>query len=393
MALDLENLNNQFLQSKNLFQDPIYQWVWRTNPFISLFDRKEFNEQDGLVPEVVTTTGELPTAYPDLDNLTVSNGSGSAACDIEATEVRFGNIRRTYQLEVDAARSPIFCLTDLQFGWQAAQMARNAQQMLGQYATVRWSDWYRMKNISMINTKVATLAAGAIDTGEDSTTGFTGVDTPTTAISWDHLNPLYDELLRNGGELHAPGMSEGMPVFTLAVGPGIKRLLYQTDTKVRDTVNWIDAGNRVAQNFQALGINTSINGFAPLLDKFPVRFAADGVTKIYPTINVAASGGWKFAKNPDYATVANGGLAVYEVVSVLCRDIYEVRPRPTGTTQYGMQGFNPINYVGDIQWINNRTFGGVNDQGNKGYYRMDFQMAAKPVRPEIGYTILTLAVD
>ena len=137
MALDLANLQNQFLQSKNLFQDPIYQWVWRTNPFISLFDRKEFNEQDGLVPEVVTTTGELPTSYPDLGNLTVSNGSGSAACDIEAAEVRFGNIRRTYQLETDAARSPIFCLTDLQFDWQAAQMARNAQQMLGQYgATV-----------------------------------------------------------------------------------------------------------------------------------------------------------------------------------------------------------------------------------------------------------------
>ena len=80
MAIDLTNLQNQFLQSKNLFQDPIYQRVWRTNPFISLFDRKEFSEQDGLVPEVVTTTGELPTAYPDLDNLTVSNGSGSAAC-------------------------------------------------------------------------------------------------------------------------------------------------------------------------------------------------------------------------------------------------------------------------------------------------------------------------
>lgn len=63
-------------------------------------------------------------------------------------------------------------------------------------------------------------------------------------------------------------MSEGMPVFTLAVGPGMKRALFQTDTKVRDTVNWIDAGNRVAQNFTALGINTSINGFAPLADHF-----------------------------------------------------------------------------------------------------------------------------
>lgn len=64
MALDLANLQNQFLQPKNLFQDPIYQWVWRTNPFISLFDRKEFSEQDGLVPEVVTTTGELFNRSP-----------------------------------------------------------------------------------------------------------------------------------------------------------------------------------------------------------------------------------------------------------------------------------------------------------------------------------------
>jgi hypothetical protein len=31
--------------------------------------------------------------------------------------------------------------------------------------------------------------------------------------------------------------------------------------------------------------------------------------------------------------------------------------------------------------------------GNKGFYRMDYQVAAKPVRPEVGFTGLTLALD
>ncbi len=389
---DLANINNFFAQAKNQFTEPIYNWVWRSNPYVSLFPRAEYDYMDGLVPEVVTTTSELPTSYPDnLATLTtLSDGTGST-CDMTPTVINDGIIHRSYSLELDAWESRVLCLTDLQFDWKAAQTAANLQRNIQQFATVRWSDWYRIKNICMSDNKITCGSGVILDSDQNSNCNFSGLTLPTAStgkLSWPILNDIYDQLVRNGGGEQAVGMSEGMPLFALSVGPGYKRQLFQYDSLTRDTVNWGDA----FQNFTARGINTSINGFIPNVDDFPIRYKADGTTKIYPTINVAATKGRKFIANPDYLTMANGGLAVYEVAYVLPRNVYEVRVRPTGPTQFAQAAFNPINYVGEIRWINNPDMGS-NVLGNKGFYRIDLAMAAKPVRPELGYAILCLAQD
>ena len=388
--MDLTNLNSAAILSINQYQDPLYNWIWRTNPYISMFSRREFVAQDGLTPRVITTTGELPTAYPsDLPGITISDGTGNS-CDVEATTVNSGQIERDYTLQAAAIETNVFCLTDFQFGWEAAQTVSNLQANLGQYVTVLWSDLYRWNTLGLVDTKVSTLSGGEVDTDENSDFGFGAVSTPNEALSWDHLTPLYDELVRLGGALHAVGWSEGNPLFALCVGPGQKRALFQTDSKIRDTVNW-QTGEAALQNFEARGINTSINGFIPNVDDFMIRYDA-GMNPLYPTVNTNATKGRKFIKNPAYRTVAKGGSAVYEAFYILCRDIYEVRPRSIGPTQFGMASFNPINYVGDLRWINNPDMD-KNKLGNKGLFRADIQVGFRPVRPEIGYVGLTLAVD
>ncbi len=386
---DLSAINNFFTQSVNQFVEPIYNWIWRTNPFISLIPRAEFTPMDGLVPKVVTTTSELPTAYPNWGNLSISDGTADS-CDVSPTAILDGTIERNYQLEINAFISRVLCLTDLQFDWQAEQEVANLQKNLMQYITVTWSDWYRMKSLCNSGTKVSTLAAGATFDSVDGNCSFAGLagHLPTTALTWDHLTPLYDILMQAGAEANAVGYSEGQPLVSLICGPGVKRALWQDDSKIRDTVNWGDA----FQNFTARGINTSINGFIPNMDLYPIRWAADGTTKIYPTTNTSATKGRKSIPNPNYLTVARGGLAVYETAYIMPRDVWEARVRPVGPTSFGMASFNPINYVGDLRWINNPD-NDENPLGNKGYYRMDIQAAARPVRPEIGYSIMTLAVD
>ena len=54
--------------------------------------------------------------------------------------------------------------------------------------------------------------------------------------------------------------------------------------------------------------------------------------------------------------------------------------------------FDPVNYVGEPMWINNKDMC-ENVLGNMGFYKMLVAMAAKPIRPEIGITGLTLARD
>src|SRR5262245_58312328 len=76
----LDTLNCCFAVAKNQFTLPIYNWIWRTNPWVSIIPRSMFDYSDGLIPEVNTSTSELPTSYPDnLPNVTLSNGTGNGA--------------------------------------------------------------------------------------------------------------------------------------------------------------------------------------------------------------------------------------------------------------------------------------------------------------------------
>lgn len=383
----LDTTNNFFALAKNQFTTPIYNWIWQTNPFISMIRRSMFNYQDGVNPQSNTSTAELPTSYPDnLSSVAISNGSGDLGCALNPTTVNDGYINRTMTLELDSWKSRVFCLSDLQFDWQAEEMAMNLQKNMQNYTAIRWADWYRVKNICMIDTKVSTGSGSNYTAFADSTCGFTGVPLPTGELSWDILNCLYDTQTFLGAE--PVGYSEGQPLYALNVGPYYKRKLWQTDALVRDTVNWGDA----FQNFTARGINTSINGYIPNLDQYPIRYAANGTTKIYPWLNTNATVGRKSIKNPDYLTVAKGGLAVYEAFSILPMNAWEIKVRPSGPTSFGGMTFDAQNYVGEPEWINNKDMC-ANPTGNLGYYLMQLGLGAKPVRPEVGITGITLAKD
>ena len=160
-----------------------------------------------------------------------------------------------------------------------------------------------------------------------------------------------------------------------------------------------------------LGYGGSVNGFMPVIDLYALRFGdvanvdtqSDGVDAvseltvanlIYPTVNSDATVGRKHGFNPQFKTVSRGGLAQYEVVTVLGPQVYENKFESVSPGSFSKAEFNqPKNYIGEFQWINNKTFEGDNDLGNKGYYRSDIRVASKPIYPENGWSILTLAVD
>lgn len=388
LCANTAQINNYFAAMRNQFAEPIYQKLFRENPFMGLIPRTMYDYNDGLQPTALTSTTELPTSYPDnLSTLTALSNGSTTSCDVDTTIINDGNTARTFQLEQKAFQSRTLCLTDLQFDFQAAQQARNLMNSLAEYATVFWSDWYRIKNICMTNTKVSTGSAAALDFSSDSNCDFSGVDAPTDYLEWEDLNALYDIQIRNGLRTNAVGTSEGQPLASLVLGPGYKRKLFQYDNLTRETVNFGDA----FQNFTARGINTSINGYVPNLDDFPIRYTA-GMVKIYPTINAAATSGRKNIPNPDYLTVAKGGLAVYENVKIMPRNVWEVKVRPSDPTQFGGMSFDQRSWAGNVYWVNNKDMCD-NIDGNKGFYRMLFSMAAKPVFPDLGVEIITKALD
>lgn len=386
---DTSTLNNYFAGRKDQMESNFRMRVWRTNPFVSLFKREPFNMEDGRVPEVVTSTFELPTAYPfGLTNQALSDGSGNTAT-VEASIVKSGHKKRTFQLETKAFETEVIDLHTIQHQYQGVQQVKNKERGLAQFITVWMSDWYRVHNIGMINTKLSTNSATSFAQKSDALYDFSTLALPTHYFNWLHANLLYDQLVRLGAGEYAIGSAGGQPTFAMVCGPGYKRELFQNDEAVRETINY---SSDAKLNLQARGITQAVNGFAPNVDEFPIRYAADGTTPIYPTINQNTTVGRESVPNPNYKTVANGGLAVYEVITILCRDIYTVKPRPVGPTQFSQAKFDAINYAGEVQWINNKDMG-ANKLGNLGFYRADIQMAARPEFPELGISILTLARD
>lgn len=389
---DLANISSFFETRINQFEEKIYYRTWLTNPFSSLVPTLPFDLEMGLVPTVITATCDLPTSFPFSETaLALSNGTGNASCNPSVTTINGGYVNRTYQLYVKAFQTPVFCLTDLQFKFQWVKQAEALEKQLTQYVTQYQGDWHRVQNIGMIETKVSTGSGSTLDFATNSNYDFTAVDAPVATLSWRHLSPLYDLLAQKGGEEFAVGHSAGAPVYALNVGPSVKRELFLSNTIKHEDVNFADMGKGVEgnENFTPRGTNKAIGGFVPNVDLWPIRYAADGTTAIYPFINSAVTVGTRGVPNPDYRPISQGGLAKYEAFSIMARNVYSRRPRPVGPTTGSMQSFNAVPYSGEVRWINNPDMS-TNALGNFGFYRIDIQQAAMPEYPELGFTGLTL---
>jgi hypothetical protein len=387
----LTDLNNLFAVSKNQFDKTLYQKFFQNNPFMSLFPRVMYDYNEGRIPEVVTTTSEMPVEFPigtAMGSITLNTGTGNA-CLVDPTIIKNGYTSRTYQLQTKAFETPELCLTDLQFDYQAVQAVMNYQKSLEDFSTAWWRMWYEAQTIGMVDTKITTLANCQVDEATSQGYDFNigGLTLPTAEAEWCHLTPLYDRLAQTGAGEFAVGYANGLPLYSLNVGPGYKRKLWQVDQGVRDTVNWGDA----FENFTARGINMAVYGFIPNVNLWPARYDS-ALRWIPPFLNTDATRGRKYVPNPAYKTPALGGNASYELITVTARDIFEVRVAPGDPNAFGKARFDPQNYMGDVRWINNPDMCN-NKLGNMGQYRMDIRVAPKPIYPDNGFAILTVALD
>jgi len=234
------------------------------------------------------------------------------------------------------------------------------------------------------STKVATVGT-AWTTQPDATSVFRilTADIPTNTLQWSNLEYFYNELARRGADRYAVGYADGQRVYAVTLGAETKSNLFLNDANYREDIRYA----MPMENFRARGIDRALNGFMPNVDLFPIRFNAAG-QRVYPWISASSSGtGKKYSANPDYRPVSKGGKAVYETANILTTEVFECQPRPIGNIQFSKAKFQAVNYTAELNWINNPD-NGDNPLGNKGYFRADWQLAAMPKRPEMGYTIL-----
>ena len=400
----MADINNYFVERRNQFHKTVYQKLFRSNPFRTLVPMSAFDLSEGRTPTVRTLTHELPTSYPTtMTEVTLSDGSGNTECAPTATTIKRGEITRTFKLFQTAFNTDVVCLSDLKRAVDAAQTVAGFERALSEYINVWWGDWYRTQNIAMVDNKAVTRTSGGLIVANSQAGDFTGIGAslPNDYLGWDHLKQIYWQLARNGlaDELAVGRDSKGRPVLPLHAGPGvIARLFTNSDTK--EQVKFFDP----AKNLESLGYDGAVNGFLPVVDLFPIRFGKTGgiagaadltlANAIYPTQNANAVTGRKYVANAAYnLNGVNGGLAEYEVATILGREVWEAKYEATDPTQFSGMKFDPANYIGEFQWINQRSWQGDNDRGNLGYYLADIRCGAKPMFPELGYSVLTKATD
>ncbi len=404
------SVNNYFVERRNQFHSSVYQKIWRGNALRSLVNSSAFDLGEGTSPTVRTLTHELPTAYPtSLTAVGISDGSGNAQCNPSTTTIKRGENHRTFSLYSAGFRTDTVCLSDLKRAVDAANTVAGFERALKEYLSVWWADWYRVQNIAQVDNKASTLASNALETVVSTNANHAGLATlPTANLNWEHLKQIYWQLCRDGlaDELAVGRDSKGRPILPLVAGPGIISALWANDVDVREQVKYFDS----VKNLQTLGYDGAINGFVPVVDLFPIRYGkgtaadqSDNITAvahlvaanmIYPTANANATVGRKNSANAAYDIAVAGTAAKrakYEVATILGREVYEAKFEAMNPSSFSGFNFKPTNYVGEFDWINNKTFEGENDLGNQGYYRADVRVGAKPIYPEFGYSILTLA--
>lgn len=330
-------------------------------------------------------------------------------CNPLPTIINNGRIERTFQLAGTAFATPIFCLSDLKRDWQAAEQAANHEKILKQYITTWWSDYYRVQNVAMADNKFCTQNASyaTIDIvpGTVDWTLCSGI--PTQQLSWTHLDQVYMDLVRRGvAEEYAVGTdSQGAPVIPIVLGVGYIQKLFRDDgsgtvNTPYDAIKYFDPKSLLKQ----MGLTMAKKGWLPIADVYPVRIGnatpittVAGLTwanAIYPTLNNGSSTfGSRAIPNPSWLATSRGGIAQFEVATVLPNNVYETLYEPVDPTSFAGFKFDPVEYVGEFKWVNNKTFGGDNDLGNMGYYRADIRVAAKPLNPDLAVSILTLALS
>lgn len=447
------------------------------SPFRNLIRRIAFEPGLGQQPKTITHHHERPTGYPeDLSTLNVpaqsagvpsASGLGGPGSNgrVTARIIYSGQEERTHQLEVDAWRSNVVNVSDLQFKQGSDEVMENIFRGLANYGMNWMDDWYRVKNISMVDTKIVVRGKGQFERAEDSygdyrsivahrwdelaqagaagtitlnasasavddtynneyvyivsgtgagqrrqITDYTGSTKvadvspnwtvtpdntsvyrvlknsglPLDELNWSVLRALNTDLFRYNAQQFAVGMAQGKPIFPLYASEEILEKLFLEDLK--EEIKYYDA----YANFTSRGITHAVRGFAPNPDVMCRRYD-ENMVPIYPWRNVDASnGGRKSEPNPNYRSVNAGGQAIYEAYTILTTETYECRPRPTTRASIGRATFDPHNYMGEIQWHNPEGIDALNDNLDHdfGFFRTDMQLSARPLRPEMGFTIL-----
>ncbi len=309
----------------------------------------------------------------------VNDGSGNS-CLPTAANIEFAQTLRSYNLEQAAVQSPEFCVNDLYTSFSTKDQLGAIYDTLKQDTVQSWIDRNRSEYIRIAENKVILDEAGT-NISEQFLSGSTFPATESTSILTNEvLEHIHTILTQDGAGANASGMTEGVPVYSLFTSRETSRALKKAEGW-RDDYRYSKLASTL---LNPLGVSTSHNGYAHVIDNQLPRYNWDSDNSQWEAVpfwtTVSTTNGDKAVVNPAYH------VATHEDSIVFHKDVYHcLTPEPT-TNPGGNQKYDPVNYMGDFQFLNIRDKV-ENPLGDIGFFYGRFASASKPIKPQWGYVI------
>lgn len=375
-----DEVTNAFIAQTGLLNDRIYSKAAPSGPWIAATPRAEWKDGMSLVQNSLMWERSVPTDDGDewVDQV-LSDGSADA-CEMTPELLEFGQTERSMQMQKRNIQTQEFCVEDLRNDFQIAKVAEGIDKNLTYATQYVWESRDRREYIRLSDHKVT--EKGSVDI---NATSFSGAAPPTSRLTWGTLEEIYNWLLIDGagvdGSLGKTG--NGRPVFDLFTDANTARDLIRQDPELREDFRFAYEGEGINSPLLGnLGATFTYNGYRIVFDPFPVRqdVIAGVITNRSPYKDPeATTNGKKQNVNPLYQ-YAQTQISVVHIPTVFTQRV----PRPISSV--GSMKFNPVNYMGDFQFLNIKDKK-CNPRGTKGFFDAVFASASDPGMTNHGFSL------
>lgn len=373
----------------------IFARAARKRPIIRLQSKTRGAWMDGMGLSINAVTFErmLPDTYGGVwANVALSDGDSVNACLPPTDTAGFGSTTRSYQPQHMAINTDHFCIRDIQFDWQYAEMLSKITAGFADISQWVWASRYTSEYVRLAGHHF-TLNTGHGEQDDNaswsgSTIQYNTNFAPDARPSQGLMNDIYMSLYREGADLSS-GLDEstGEPVFTVITSSETLRTILKSDPTLAQDNRYAYTGTEDNPMTPLLpGMPTkrrNYGGFMYDIDPYPRKFSLvnGAYVEIAPFVKSSTTKGNKWNLNPAYKA------APYEEMLVWHEANYQSLAVNTVTNPAPGWTFNPHDWMGKFE-PRNILHETCNPDGTIIFWRALFADASKPVNPYVGYAIL-----
>lgn len=238
------------------------------------------------------------------------------------------------------------CSIDASMSYEYAQQVMNIRENFAGTIVDVWED--KSKEMFQYWSGQKIIFNSSVTTGTGTT--FPNV-AATYAASQELLDPLWEQIIQNGGWEEPYAYSNGQPLIPAIMSPEAHRTIIKGSSSVREDFRFaqMGKGREGADLLQAWGVDRPYGGYMHIIDPKMKRYNFTGGVYVevpYYADSSSSIGGPSSIVNPDYITAGYEVMYLYHPEAV-------VRQTPTPIGSVGSDTkFMATDYNGSIVWRN-----------------------------------------